>query len=93
LTSIDKKSLPVILNKLDQLLGDLSYPIFLCHWHAATILAFVVPQGLAKKGFGLFASGLALTFCGAFLINRFIEKPIEKFRTNIRTRANRKEIQ
>ena len=84
LTNIRKDSLPSWLRTLDIRLGNLSYPIFLCHWHLGAIIAFIAPFAVSTKGMSLFIIGLFASILVALAINQYIEMPIEKIRRNDR---------
>jgi peptidoglycan/LPS O-acetylase OafA/YrhL len=66
-------------NKLDDILGDLSYPIYLFHTVAGAFLSFFIRN---TKTFTFFAISFFITiFLSLFLI-KFFDKPIRKFKFN-----------
>lgn len=85
LTKLSNANISFWLIALDRRLGDLSYPIFLCHWHIAAIIVFSAPFGISTKGLSLFIIGFLVSCCAAFAINQCIEKPIVKIRDYFRT--------
>jgi peptidoglycan/LPS O-acetylase OafA/YrhL len=69
--------------RLDAALGDLSYPVFLCHWGMALL---VLRLGLADgKGAALFFFSLPLVNLCAFAIHRLAEAPLERARDRVRS--------
>jgi peptidoglycan/LPS O-acetylase OafA/YrhL len=66
----------------DQWLGSLSYPMFLCHWHAG-FLAYRLVRGPSHSLAILFvALPIALAF--SFLLCRFVEQPVARLRERIK---------
>ncbi len=75
-------------------LGKLAYPLFLTHWAACVFVSQLFFHGRASRDSGTIGrSGLyfiavlagALAFSGLF--QRFIDRPVERIRRNIRLRA------
>ena len=89
LLNLKKSGLPPWLIKLDKHLGDLSYPIFLCHWQVGAIIVFASPFGVSERGINLLLLGFFPIIFMAFVINRIIEKPVETLRDIIRNTASR----
>lgn len=72
--------------RLDRLLGDLSYPVFLCHWPVALgVLALGWADG---KGAALYVASLPLVNACAWLIHRSVEAQVEHVRDRVRGRAS-----
>ncbi|MEN8183509.1 MAG: acyltransferase [Myxococcota bacterium] len=85
LGALDPRRLPRWLRKLDEFLGDLSYPVFLCHWSMAVVVASL---GLAEeRGAALFWGSLPLVNLCAWGIHRGVEQPLNRLRAQIRRRA------
>jgi peptidoglycan/LPS O-acetylase OafA/YrhL len=79
---------PTWLRRLDRVLGDLAYPIFLVHLAAGVLTATTL--GLpTKPSFVLFGAALPVVHLAAFLIHRGVERPIERFRARVRTGLGR----
>jgi len=87
LANIKINNIPTILRKSDKYLGSLAYPIFLCHWHVSTILLAACPTLLQPQSAALFFASFTPIIILSQLTHRFVEKPIEKFRSLIRNRA------
>jgi peptidoglycan/LPS O-acetylase OafA/YrhL len=62
-------------SKADYIIGELSYPIYICHMVA---FAFIPNKILQYEGPGLAVAIFAIGF--SILLNRFVAKPIEKIR-------------
>ncbi|WP_375201102.1 acyltransferase family protein [Hyphococcus sp.] len=76
--------------KLDTLLGDLSYPVYISHWIFALIAGALL--GLKAPSFGidgamLMAVSFPMTLIASYLVVRFIDKPINRTRERIRKRS------
>ncbi len=62
-------------SKFDSKIGELSYPVYICHILVITIVTFFSVQ---VRYMGPFIAVLSIGF--ALLLNRFIADPIERFR-------------
>jgi peptidoglycan/LPS O-acetylase OafA/YrhL len=73
---------PGRLARLDARLGELSYPIFLCHWPVAlAVLALGWADG---KGAALYFLSLPLVHAVAWAIHRGVEAQVERVRAHVR---------
>jgi peptidoglycan/LPS O-acetylase OafA/YrhL len=82
LGALRPQDLPPTLRRVDRFLGDLSYPVFLCHWSMAIV---IVALGLAhERGGALFLWSLPLVNLCAWCLHRFVERPAESLRVRIR---------
>jgi len=86
--------LPVISRKLDQKIGDFSYPIYLLHWPAG-FLATMVLWGKPIRGFnpkGIISCLLAVLICFliSWLIIQCIDRPIQNLRARVKLKANQR---
>ena len=82
LGALRPQDLPPTLRRVDRFLGDLSYPVFLCHWSVAVV---IVALGLAhEKGAALSLWSLPLVNLCAWCLHRFAERPAESLRVRIR---------
>lgn len=86
---LTKPTLP-IKSSLDKVIGDFSYPIYLCHWHAGFLASMLMfghtARGPTKEGILTFI--IALVICGiisAFTIN-LVDRPVEKLRARVKSR-------
>jgi peptidoglycan/LPS O-acetylase OafA/YrhL len=62
---------------VDRWLGDLSYPVFLCHWHVASL--FLMPLGAPL----LWASIIPILITSAFIV-LVVERPLRSIRSRVR---------
>jgi peptidoglycan/LPS O-acetylase OafA/YrhL len=84
----DPRRAPPWLSRLDTLLGNLSYPVFLCHWQAGAI---VIALGLAEsKGRELFLWSLLAIPLLATAIHLAVEHPLERWRNQVRGRTTKR---
>jgi peptidoglycan/LPS O-acetylase OafA/YrhL len=66
-------------NSWDRSLGDLSYPLYLCHWPIVAFAAALLPSALGGSPIWPVLA-VALSVAVAGLINRFVVKPIDGWR-------------
>jgi peptidoglycan/LPS O-acetylase OafA/YrhL len=66
-----------------KILGGLSYPIFLCHWLVATLIAIYVPA-IGGKGFMLFAAATVGSVLFSLLLYYGVDRPIQALRTAVK---------
>ena len=67
------------LQRLDRILGDIAYPLFLCHWAVASLIGL-------ERGWLLLAIGLPLSALTAAGIWFVAEKPFVRLRNQVRGR-------
>lgn len=79
-------TLPPRFARLDQILGDLSYPVFLCHFSVGVLLAVA---GLEVHSAEMFWWSLVPVNVLAFLVHLVAERPVETLRDRIRSRRAR----
>ena len=71
------------LKKWDRELGDLSYPIYLFHWTAAALAAWLL-YGSPDRTILVFAVGLLITLVVSYVINFSVNRKIEQLRTRVK---------
>lgn len=71
-----------LMPRIDRVLGQLSYPVYLLHWQAATI-AWVL-TGVSSRSATLFLLTLPLVLALATLVNHFVEVPVDAVRTRVK---------
>jgi len=84
LAGVDASSLPGPLRSIDRLLGDLSYPIFLCHVPVAAIVLRLYGNGLYPNTVRFFIVSLAASHLMAVAIHGVIERPLGRLRDAVR---------
>lgn len=80
LRRVHANGLPSWLKKADRFLGNLSYPLFLIHWHIAILLVWLVYGGERPAGGELMLVSLPLASLAAWLLHAVIEKRVERIR-------------
>ncbi len=71
----------------DVLIGDLSYPMYLCHWLFAITLLGVWPR-ITFHSYDLQKIFAALSaLCFAILLEFAVARPVDRYRKKIRERA------
>jgi peptidoglycan/LPS O-acetylase OafA/YrhL len=83
------EELPPRFVALDRSLGNLSYPVFLCHWFAAAIVAWLAFDSRRPAGGALFWSSLILVNLVAYGIHSGVERPVERLRNALRPPPSR----
>jgi peptidoglycan/LPS O-acetylase OafA/YrhL len=66
---------PRWLARLDRLAGELSYPIYLCHWGVGVSLVWLVPQW-SRANLAVFLVAFPLIHLIAYAIVRMVERPL-----------------
>ena len=80
LMNLKPSNVPRWLSKTDKVLGDLSYPIYLCHWGVGIVVTHFIPS-LTRNDFEVFLIGFPLVNAVGFLIYRFVESPLALLKT------------
>jgi peptidoglycan/LPS O-acetylase OafA/YrhL len=76
---------PTRQGRIDKWWGDLSYPVFLCHWQVAYTLTFLLP--IRSPGFELMLATLPASALVAYFACRCQDAIIEPIRNAIRASA------
>ena len=87
LMQVRRRDLPSWAARTDRVLGDLSYPVFLCHFPVA---AWVIHFGLApaRGPLTLLVAAIGSSMF-AWLVHTALESPVNRLRDRIRGRASR----
>ncbi|MEP5567750.1 MAG: acyltransferase [Halioglobus sp.] len=80
----DVSTLDYRWQKIDRLLGDLAYPIFLCHWQVAAVVLYFFWSGEKPEGGGLWLSSIVFIHAISFAIYFTVDKRINLIRDRIR---------
>lgn len=87
---LTKPTLPVSA-AVDKKIGDYSYPLYLAHWQAGMVVSFLIfhqpERGPNLNGAICFIGALVLCFLVSYLIIRFVDEPIERYRAAVRQKA------
>ena len=74
--------------KMDKLLGDLSYPVYIFHWTGAAFASWLLfgetQKGITTNGLITFSAGLLITIVISLAVNKYINEIIEKVREKIK---------
>lgn len=76
--------------KFDGAIGDLSYPLYLVHQLAFSVVAISLgsSEGVLALGYSWAAFALVLAVLAAIILNVVIERPLEKLRRRVKTQKS-----
>ncbi|BAE74634.1 hypothetical protein SG1359 [Sodalis glossinidius str. 'morsitans'] len=74
------------ISRLAKFLGDLSYPIFLCHFFMGLAAWQLIGHPTEKNGWLIFSIGYGLSICFGLITIVLIDNPISKIRDSIRSK-------
>lgn len=84
LRNVDSKKLPA-LAKIDKLLGDLSYPLYVSHVMAGVLVLWAFWPNVPKhRGLDFFLLGYGYALAISYIIHRWVERPVERLRRRIK---------
>jgi peptidoglycan/LPS O-acetylase OafA/YrhL len=87
LSRLKPQEAPSWFRRLDRISGDLSYPIFLCHWSVALVVVWLGFDGVRQKdSFGLWATGFLLSNLAAWALYAGIDRNVDHLRDRVRKR-------
>ena len=84
---LNRTALPFVSKKVDKLLGEFSYPIYLIHYQVGlVVLVFANLSGfsIVRPDYILVCLSLPFIFIAAWVLTRYIELPIEILRKKIK---------
>lgn len=84
LNNVDFGSVPSWLKACDRLLGNLAYPLFLCHWQVAAVVLAVFYAGDKPAGGQLWLSSVLFIHLVALLVYYLIDRNVDKLRMRVR---------
>lgn len=90
LSYVDKNKMPSWLLQTDRWLGDLAYPVFLCHWPVAAISGWLLFGNTIERGWTLFFASLAPINLLSLLVYLKVERRMEYFREAIHIRSSQR---
>jgi peptidoglycan/LPS O-acetylase OafA/YrhL len=76
---LDPKELPPWMGRLDRFLGNLSYPMYLCHWGVGIGVTLLVP-GLSRANVVVFLIAFPLVNVVSYLIWTYVEHPLQSWK-------------
>jgi len=83
LSQIDRKSLPMAVQKLDDFLGNLAYPIYLVHLPLGLAVHVMLPS-LSVKGWTIWAIVTILSSVTALILYHAVELPVNSIRRRMK---------
>ncbi|MCX2974686.1 acyltransferase [Halieaceae bacterium IMCC8485] len=84
LNNLEARSFSHGWRKMDRLLGDLAYPIFLCHWQVAAVVLYFFWSGEKPDGGGLWLSSIVFIHAVAFAVYLGVDKRVNLVRDRVR---------
>lgn len=79
LINLEPKRVHPVLARIDRLAGDLSYPMYLCHW-AVGVLTIALFPGLSRDSIWVFIVGFPVVNVLSYAIYRLVEKPFQSWK-------------
>lgn len=74
--------------RVDKMIGDFSYPIYLCHWQCGLVVSFLLfdkpTKGLTLDGFIVLLLSFVFVFMVSLLLIYFVDHRLTKLRMNIK---------
>jgi peptidoglycan/LPS O-acetylase OafA/YrhL len=93
LAQLRPADLPRWYTRLDRLGGNLSYPIFLCHFHVAVLVVWLGFDGVRPMNdFAMWAISFALTHPVAYGIYVVVDRNADRLRDRIRRRQSSRDV-
>lgn len=75
--------------RVDKLIGEFSYPIYLLHWQAGIVASYLLFQAplhqLSINGFKALALAIVLVLLCSFLLIYLLDRPVQKIRSAIKS--------
>ena len=87
ITLLNKRSLPMISRKVDKILGDFSYPVYLIHYQVGLLVMVLLHRfgyQIQHPRIELALVSLPFILLVAWLMTRYIELPIELLRSRVK---------
>ena len=79
LMRLDPRNCPSWIGRLDRLAGNLSYPIYLCHWAVGITVVWLFPAR-SRMDPSVFLIGFPVINVLAYLIYRHVERPLQSWK-------------
>ncbi|MEP4146698.1 MAG: acyltransferase [Halioglobus sp.] len=87
INKLDPGTLPTWWLRVDQMLGNLAYPIFLCHWQVAAVVRYVVFDSEKPDGGGLWLVSIGFIHLLGFLVYYLVDRNVNRVRDKVRGKA------
>jgi len=93
LARLKPSDVPAWYVKLDEIGGNLSYPIFLCHFHVATIVVWLgFDSERPRDDFGMWATSFVLANVAAWALYAVVDKNVDRVRDRVRRRSSSRDV-
>ena len=79
LMRLNPRDLPAWMGSLDRFAGNLSYPMYLCHWSVGIVVTWLFRSKTRMDVF-VFLVGFPLVNLLSYLIYRFVERPLQSWK-------------
>ena len=89
LARLPRARVPRWLARIDGRAGDLSYPIFLCHWPVAIAVALLLGTSARLHVAGLAVAVFSAVNACAWLLHAGVERPVSRLRDRLREQGER----
>jgi len=87
LADVSSVNRPRWFAQFDQFLGDLSYPIYLCHWPVAIYISCIFYSGILPRSSRLFFVSIIFINVISLIIHVLIEKNVNRVRARVKTQG------
>ena len=85
LIQVKSKNIPPTLNRIDRILGDLSYPVYLSHWPISLAITYSIFSSIKPSSPVFFASSYMACILFSIIVDRLVDRPLQnKVRSRIR---------
>lgn len=72
-------------SKVDRVIGELSYPIYICHWLVIEVSAKLFDG--RTQGVTFLATVVVASLLSAYGLNRWVGEPVERWRDKLRAQG------
>jgi peptidoglycan/LPS O-acetylase OafA/YrhL len=90
LIRLDPKELPAWMGRLDRFAGNLSYPMYLCHWGVGIMVIWLFP-GKTRMDSSVFLIGFPAVNLISYLVYQRVERPLQSWKLPSLVRPGRQE--
>ncbi len=93
LSQLRPATIPRWAARLDRLAGNLSYPIFLCHWHVSVVVVWLFFDRVRPEDyFAVWAISFPLTHLAAYGLYLGVDRNIDRLRDRVRRRRSSRDL-
>lgn len=84
LIKVDSAQVSASLQSIDRMLGNLAYPIFLCHWQVAAVMLHLVYESQKPLGGGLWLFSIVFIHLVALIVYFLVDRNVSRARDWVR---------